>query len=280
MKFKHPKKYRITIKDESHLTEVASRRVTLWGILSAIIAAVLLFMLFSGMVIAFTPLRNLLPGYLKDSQRSATEDGLLRLDSLMLVYERNQAYIDNYLRVTDTNRIPEDSVALTPTSRELTSDSLMTAAKDEQKFVSQMEERERFNISVLAPLAADGLIFSPVTGDGIFTAESVGMEEGIVLMPREESVRCAADGSVIALYYSHAERGYAVTIQHNRGFVTSYTHVGAPIVGVGDIVSAGQIVALSPTIDSKGKRFFKVRMWHNGLPISPSDYLASPSIKN
>lgn len=268
--------YRITVEDESHLTQVASRRFTIPVILGIGTAFVVLCLVISGLIISLTPLSTLLPGYLEDSQRSATEEGLLRLDSLMSAYEVDRAFIENFLRVTDPTREPGDSAAVKMVSRELSADSLMPTTNEEREFVSQMEERERFNISVLAPLAADGMIFSPVCGDGIFTKESETSTEGTVIIPAGDNVHSAADGSVIALYYSAADRGYVLVTQHNRGFVTSYAHIGSPLVGVGDYVTAGQIVAFAPAPDSKGSRKVTVRMWHNGLPIIPFEYLGVP----
>lgn len=231
----------------------------------------------SGAIVMLTPLRTLLPGYMKESQRSATEEGLLRLDSLMDAYEEKSAYIDNFLRVTDTDRIPGDSSMMTPTERELTPDSLLTASNRERKFVSQMAEREKFNISVLAPLAADGITFSPAVPEGLFTSESQTDNLGVIIFPSDESIQCTADGSVIALYHSADDRGFVVTVQHPRGFITSYGGVGTPLVGIGDNVNAGQVIALSPSPDSKGVRKIYVRMWHNGLPLVPYDYLGNPA---
>lgn len=112
------RKYRITIEDESHLTEVASGRFTRAGLIGIGLLAFVGFLTVAGLLVSLTPLRTLLPGYMKESQRSATEEGLLRLDSLMEAYEVNRAYIDNYLRVTDTERQTGDSAAVVPTSRE------------------------------------------------------------------------------------------------------------------------------------------------------------------
>lgn len=271
---KRTRRYKITIEDESHLTEVASVSVSPLGFWSSLALIVVLSLFFSGLIIWITPLRTLLPGYLKQSQRSATEEGLLRLDSMMTLYEQNRMFVDNFLRVTDTDRVPGDSSAVVPVSRELSSDSLMTAGRAEQQFVERMEERERYNISVLAPLAADGVNFSPVTADGIFTSDSRRSETGVVVLPGDESIQCAADGSVIALYYSAPEHGYVIAVQHAKGFVTSYAGMGTPLVGMGDYVNSGQIIALAPKPDKNNRRSFRVRMWHNGLALVPYDYLA------
>lgn len=266
-------KYRIKVENESTLTDVVSLRISAPAALLAALFILGIAVLISGALIAYTPLRNLLPGYLKESQRAATEEGLMRLDSVMAVYERNQAYIDNILRVTDENRESSDSAALTPVSRELTADSLMKAGPAEQKFVSQMEERERFNISVLAPLAAEDLLFSPVSSEGVFTEESRKSTEGEIILARGASVQSAADGTVVALYYSAPLRGYVIVVQHGRGFLTSYTHTGTPLVGVGDMVNSGQAIALAPSPDARDTRRVMVRVWHNGSALVPYDYL-------
>lgn len=268
-------RYKLTVEDESHLTEVASVRFSRTGICCAAVGFVLLSFTVAGVLISLTPLRTLLPGYLKQNQRSATEEGLMRLDSLMTAYEDNKAYIDNFLLITDTDREPGDSAAVVPTSRELTSDSLLTATPEEERFVNQMEERERFNISVLAPLAAEGVMFSPVTSEGIFADGTKSSDESTVLLPTEESIRSAADGTVVALYHTGSE-GYSISVQHGRGFLTSYFGVGTPLVGIGDHVNGGQMVALSPEPDSQGRRSFSIRLWHNGLPLVPYEYLGTP----
>lgn len=278
MKFR--RKYRITIEDESHLQEIARWRLNVAAACAVGIAGLCVAVVLAGLLICLTPIRTLLPGYLKDSQRYATEEGLLRLDSLMSVYEVSNKYIENFLRVADTDRQPGDSAAIAETDRRLHADSLMEASTSERQFISEMEEREKFNISVLAPLAAENMLFFPVSAEGVFTKESETSKEGVVILPREENVRSAADGSVIAMYYSAPERGYVIVIQHQHGFVTSYTHTGAPLAAVGDYVNAGQIIALSPTPDSKGVRKFTVRMWHNALPIVPFDYIGHPGNVN
>ena len=266
-------KYKITIEDESHLTEVTSRRFTLVGLCAAMGVVLLLSLILAGLIISSTPLRTLLPGYLKESERSATEEGLMRLDSLMEVYEKNQAYIDNILRVTDTERTSSDSTGISRPQRRAVTDTLTGPSRSEQRFVSQMEERERFNISVLAPIAAEGISFRQPGRNSLFTTESRGSEIGEVLMLSDENVENIAEGTVIAIYYSAADRGYEIVVQHSRGFITGYSHMGSPMVSVGDHISAGQVIAMSPHPDTKGRRILRIRMWHNGLPVIPYDYI-------
>lgn len=271
------KKIRIRIDDEAHLVSLADVSLSRWTLVPAIFGATAVLLLIAAAIIMLTPLKTLMPGYMKQEQRSATELNLLRLDSLRAVYETNQRYIDNFLHITDIDRTPSDSASITVNTRELTPDSLLPPSDRERKFTEAMEERERFNISVLAPLAADGMLFSPVSDTGIFTAASKDAETGEVVVPPEGTVRAMADGCVLASYYSPAEKGYVVVLQHPRGFASRYSGLSSPLVSAGDLVNAAQILALPPAPDRSGKRVFKVMMWHNGLPVIPYKYIGNYS---
>lgn len=228
---------------------------------------------FGCFIVLLTPLHTLLPGYLKENQRSATEENLMRLDSLGNVYETHQRYIDNFLRITDTERIPGDSVLMKGDSVLSNRDTLLPPSSRERKFVARMEEQEKFNISVLAPLAADGMTFSAISDSGIFSSSSKDSEVGEIILPSEASVLSITEGTVLAAFFSRAEDGYVMVIQHPRGFASRYSHLGKPLAVMGEDVEAGQIIASSPPPDTYGKRYIYIRMWHNGLPVVPYKFI-------
>ena len=270
---KHRSKFRITITDEAHLRTVADASFSPSSLILIGVACVVAALILAGVIVMVTPLRTLLPGYLKEAQRSATEDNLMRLDSLSSAYEKNQAFIDNYLRVTDIERKPVDSIAVNAAALTLAPDSLLPPSKRERQFNAAMEERERFNISVLAPLEADGMMFAPVSDQGVFTAASRSSEKGEVLLPQGAPVCAVADGTVLTAYYSPAARGYVAILQHARGFVTAYSRLGSLMVSPGDIVNAGQAISLPPAPSATGKRTVEIMMWHNGMPVIPFNYV-------
>lgn len=268
--------YRIRIDDEAHLETKVDATISGVRLCLLSAAALVAVIILAGLLVMVTPLRTLLPGYMKEQQRSATQDNLLRLDSLQLVYENNQAYIDNILRIYDTERDVDHDTAYTDTiaaEGEPATDSLMIPSEREQRFVAAMEERERFNLSVLAPLAADGMQFSVVSKSGIFTTDSRQREKASIIIPANDNILAAADGTIIGHYYSPADHGYVIIIQHHRGFTSRYTGTGAPTVNSGQQVQAGQVIAFGPKPDGKGKRSISLMMWHDGLPVIPYDYL-------
>ncbi len=275
---KRIRKYRIRIEDESRLQSVADITFSPTSIILICVSSVILFLMAAGVLVMITPLRTLLPGYLKQSERSATEDNLMRLDSLLGVYERNQVFLDNAMKAFDISRHPTDSASINMNTVIMSPDSLLPASGVEKKFVSIMEEREKFNISVLAPLAADGMMFTPVSDDGIFAVNSRKDTKGTFILGSEQAIRCVADGSVLDSYFSIADNSYTILVQHGRGFVTRYSNVGKPLIDVGDPVMGGQMIALPPRPDKYGKRSVEIRMWHNSQPLIPYDYLGDPGV--
>ncbi|MDE5868698.1 MAG: M23 family metallopeptidase, partial [Muribaculaceae bacterium] len=155
----------------------------------------------------------------------------------------------------------------------LSNDSLIAPSSRERSFVAKMEEQERFNISVLAPLAANGMIFSDISDTGIFSSSSKEKEIGEVLLPSDASITAIAEGTVIESFHSNRDKGYVIIIQHPKGFVSRYSAIGKPLVTPGEDVESGQMIASLPPADKTGKRNIYIRMWHNGLPLIPYKFI-------
>lgn len=224
-------------------------------------------------IIMITPLHRLLPGYLKESLRVESQQSAIRIDSLSQILDKNQLWIDNLLTVTNTQRQSKDSINYAGSLGTYNPDSLLDAGIRESKFVSSMEERERFNISVLAPLDADGMMFSPVAPNALIASQTRNSTTPQIILPSDSPIQSIADGSVLATYISPALGGNCILVQHARGFVSAYYHTGNPLVTSGDAVNAGQAIALAPKPDSKNSRWINLKIWYNGTPTPPADFI-------
>lgn len=278
MKLGRIKKFRIKIEDESRLETVADFSISPWRVVGVAAFLVAAMILLGTLLVMLTPLRTLLPGYMKQSERAQTEDNILRLDSLRNAYQMNEKYLMSVIHAMDTDREAKDSTSSPNMARELSPDSLLPASRVEKQFVNMVEERERFNISVLAPLAAEGMMFSPVADGAVFTAAS---RKGLVgdILIQDTPVMSIADGSVLASYYSPQDYGYVVIVQHRKGFVSRIAHVGSPMVSAGDQVTAGQVIAAPPPLDARGQRRVSAMIWHNGARVVPYEYIGTAGTK-
>ncbi len=270
---KAKKRYRIAIEDESKLRQVASVSVSptmLWGVG---IVSLILLIAFTGLIIMATPIRTLMPGYLKRGERAEAKEGLLRIDSLRDAFRINSLYLNNILNVLDTDRTPTDSLLKVTTPNELPPDSLLPASPREIEFITRMKDREQYNVSILAPLAADQLRIYPVASGATVAEQSQNAMKPRILTPKGSPICAAADGRVIAIQNPAPEGGSAIVIQHDNGFASRYSHLGTPTISPGSHVDGGSVIAHGASGGAIGSGYFFVEMWYDGNSVEPSKIL-------
>ena len=102
-------KYKLTIVNENTLEEIVGLRVSKLNGLSVLLSVLTVLFLIAACIIAFTPLRNYLPGYMNSEVRSQIVGNALRVASLQQVLNRQNLYIMNIQDIFSGN-IPVDSV--------------------------------------------------------------------------------------------------------------------------------------------------------------------------
>lgn len=274
------RKYRITIEDESRLRQIASVSVRPYALWAAGAVMLLLFLLLAAIIIMVTPLRTLLPGYLKHGERTAAEQGLLRLDSIRDSYSVNSQYLENILTVLNTDRMPTDSVQKTYTPNELPPDSLLPASPREREFINEMKDREKYNVTVLAPIAGEQLHIYPVADGAVISEQSRNSVKVKILTPKGSPACALSDGRVLAVQNISPEGGASIVMQHDNGFATRYSHVGTPAVTPGAHVDGGSVIAHGATGGSLSPGYFFIEMWYDGSPIQPDKYLQGNAKKS
>ena len=216
-------------------------------------------------------------GRLAADSREEVIDMLMKLDSLKTVVDLNRAYIDNLSNVLDRNRIPTDSIDMGKPVAPLPPESLMDAGDAERNFVANISSQNNYRTSALASLAADGVTFHPLTMAGIQTQSSMESREAVIVVPGSDPVLAPADGRVIDIYYSSLN-GYSVMLQHPRGFVSRIRGLGRILVNEGDYLSVGDAVGMGPG-QKRRHSSITLRLWHNGTPLLPADYIRQPNQK-
>lgn len=270
---KAKKKYRIAIEDESRLRQIVSVSASPAVLWAGGIIICLLLIAITALLIMVTPVRTLMPGYLKKGERTEAEAGLLRIDSIRDAYRLNNLYISNILSVLDTDRTPTDSVQINTTPNELPPDSLLPTSPREIEFIAQMKDREQYNLSILAPLAAEQLRIYPVGAGAVVAEQSQNATKAKIITPKGSPACAITDGRVLAIQNPAPEGGSAIVIQHDNGFASRYSHLGTPTVTPGMHVDGGSVIAHGASGGSLSPGFFLLEMWYDGTPVEPARYL-------
>lgn len=268
-------KYKLTITNENTLEEIVGLHVSKLNGLSVLLSVLAVLFLIAASIIAFTPLRNYLPGYMNSEVRSQIVNNALRVDSLQQVLGKQNLYIMNIQDIF-SGKVRIDSVQTLDSLTEARHDTLMERTKREEEFRRQYEENEKYNLTSTASQPdVNGLIFyRPARGmvSDHFDAEKKHFGTDIAANPNE-SVLATMDGTVILSTYT-AETGYLIAVQHNQDFVSVYKHCGSLLKKEGERVKGGEAIALvgnSGTLSTGPHLHFE--LWYKGRPVNSEKYI-------
>lgn len=268
-------KYKLTIINENTLEEMIGIRVSKLNGISVLLSVLTVLFLIASAIIAFTPLRNYLPGYMNSDVRAQVVENALRVDSLQQLVDRQNMYIMNIQDIfRGTVRI--DTVHSIDSLTTVREDSLMERTQREIDFRKQYEETEKYNLtSITSRPDIEGMIFYRPTRGMItdrFNADKRHYGTDIAANPGE-SVLATLDGTVILSTYT-AETGYVIEVQHNQDFISVYKHCGSLLKQEGDIVQAGEAIAL---VGNSGQLttgpHLHFELWHKRRSVNPEKYI-------
>lgn len=270
--------YRLSFTEDDthmHLWSLRFRRSTL---ALAIAAGVMLLVLLSYSVIAFTPLRTLIPGYPDARSKKAAVTNAIKIDSLENAILRWNIYAENLSRVLsgeDTGRL--DSLLKAGTANFLSDKPREELAKQDSVLRESIRQEEQFKISgkEARKLPLEGRhFFTPVKG-----VVSQGFDRSIhpaidITAPAGSIVSAIYDGTVIFAGWNEAS-GNVIIIQHEGDLLSIYQHNERLLKREGEPVKAGESIAMvgSSKSISKNDRL-RFEMWHNGEPVDPTTYIS------
>ncbi len=267
--FSNPRRYRLDFIAENTFNRVwtirfSRARLIVVSTMSVAAVAALMFV-----IIFFTPVRKLLPGRLEGDLRSRYVDMAMRLDSLELRSIANDRYMTNLRNILSGET---DSAEVTDAVRKEISktkaDSLLAPSEAERQFVQLYEASDRFNLSVLTPIVAEGMAFYSPAPEALVEAVSNDNATSVSftqadLLPVSATYR----GTVVSVY-NNAEGLKTVIVQHPNDFISLYSGLSECFTKPGARLLAGERIGHS----GKGNTF-TFELWHSGSATDPSDYV-------
>ena len=275
-KLKH--KYRLIIYNDDTFEEVGFLRLSRLNLFSVVGLGLILLITAVTVLIAFTPIREFIPGYPDGNMQREIINNVYKLDSL----ERQIKIRDKYFE--SINTIIRGG---TPLSYENSQDTTIryediTFDKSEHDSLlrQQIEEEELFNLSILNNTSAKTdfsriHFFPPVKGLVTNSFDPNENHYGTDIVTATNKVVVATlDGTVIMANWT-LETGYVIQIQHSNNLISIYKHNSELLKKIGNHVTAGEAIAIignSGELTSGPHLHFE--LWHNGTPIDAEDYIA------
>lgn len=275
-KLKH--KYRLIIYNDDTFEEVGFLRLSRLNLFSIIGSGLILLITGITVLIAFTPIREFIPGYPDGNMRRNIITNVYKLDSLEHEIEIRDRYFESI------NTIIRGGTPISFENAQDTSVKYEEISFDKSEHDSllrqQIEEEELYNLSILANTSnktdfSSIHFYPPVKGlvTNSFNANENHFGTDIVTASNKVVV-ATLDGAVIIANWT-LETGYVVQIQHENNLISIYKHNSELLKKVGNHVTAGEAIAIignSGELTSGPHLHFE--LWHNGTPLDPEDYIA------
>ncbi len=272
-------KYRFSIVNDTTFEEVWRVRLTQYNAFLLITALVLFLIGATVSLIAFTNLREFIPGYPDVTMRRNILMSAIRLDSLDKELELRDKYFAN-MNAIISGREPADFYSVQDTSGNYRS-IVFTNNPEDSVLRARVENEEKYNLT-LGPSSLESVVslaglhfFPPVKGiiSGRFDERTRHFGTDIVAKPKS-SVSAVLDGSVIFTGWT-METGFVIQIQHPNNIVSVYKHNASLLKETGDLVKAGEPISI---IGDSGELYtsgphLHFEIWYKGSPLDPEKHI-------
>jgi len=272
-------RYRLIVYNDNTYKEVGFIRLTPFNILSILGLLVVLFITSIYLLLAYTPLRELIPGYPDSNFRRQIIVNALRIDSLQHEIEIRNRYYNNLNNIIAGNE-PMNYSNKTKDSVRVKNVQFSKSIKD-SILRKQIEEEEQFNLTVRQVEKKYETIdfsrmhfFTPISGIVTNAFNSQNGHYGVDIVAEANSViKSALDGTVILATWT-LETGYVIQIQHENNFVSVYKHNSELLKKEGNRVIAGEVIAIiGNTGELTTGPHLHFELWQNGKPVNPQEYI-------
>lgn len=273
--------YRLVLKKDETLQEVASYRLTLLNIYILISSILLIAVGLTTAIIFFTPLKKLIPGFAEPTNHPE----YLRLTRKITALEEEltsyKLYYENFRKILAPEEenpgepLPEDTGTTDGNSMPGNGGSA-----DAQSGEDLVTPPATLNIgssptrSTLLNSADYKYLMPPISGVISSKFDAATNHIGVdILAPHDTPVKSIWDGHVITADWT-LETGYTIGIQHNNDIVSFYKHNASLLKRAGAFVRAGEAIAI---VGNTGKLtsgpHLHFELWVQGKPVDPTRYI-------
>lgn len=224
-------------------------------------------------LVAYTPLLDLMPGYRTHAGRSREMliRSIVRIDSLERKMNDMLAYNENRILVVGGK---------TPAMQSIKSDSLprskgyVATSKADSLLRQKIETDERYRLNNAKPKTVQNSLnaVSPMYGLISERFNSKGLLGVRINGTRDAQVSAIADGVVILSEWS-PEVGHTIVIQHKESYLSVYRHLSGVLLSKGERVQGAQAIGYAGSDKEEELSLLEFELWREGKAVNPELYI-------
>ncbi len=271
-------KHRLVIMNDQTFAEVFSFKLSPLSLFVVAISGAFLLIFLTTYLIAFTSLKEYIPGYSSDVtiKRNLIKTNN-KIDSLSSALVLKDQYITNIQQIVTNTNYSKVSKVMKDTSKLYTNIKL-SAGEEDSTFRAELENQDQATLQAEPDNALSDikgyLFYPPVNGIISDKFKSVPNHLGIDIVGKEnEAVKATLRGTIIFANWT-LENGFVIQIQHANDMISMYKHNSSLLKKVGEKVNAGDVIAIignSGELSSGPHLHFE--LWRNGKPLNPAEFI-------
>lgn len=272
-------KYRLVIMRETSFEEVWQMKLSRMNVINALAVSLTVYTVIVVMLIIYTPLKQLIPGYPKAEMTRNIRLNAIRVDSLDYQMALKDQFIENLITIInggEPKTHSTDEGAATISTRDI-SDS---RSSDDSLLRINVEKAQRFNVTPQNTSPENRNLnqlyfFPPVRGLLMAHFDYANGHYGVdIATASNQGIKAVLDGTVILSDFT-TQTGFTLQIQHDHNLVSIYKHNKELFKKVGDRIKAGEVIA---TVGNTGELttgpHLHFELWHLGKPLNPEHFIA------
>ena len=268
-------KYRLVVLNEDTFEEKFAFKLTRLNVFVTVGVSMLVLIILTTLFIAFTPLREYIPGYSSAKLNHQATQLVLKTDSLQQVIHKQNQYFKSISNVlsgkVSVENFNKDSILNT---NENIAEVTLNPSKEDSLLREQVEQEDKYNVIDAAVDRTDFKLFPPVKGQ---ISEAYNAEENHfavdLVTTKNTPVKATAEGTVVFSEWT-AETGYVIIIEHRYGLISVYKHNSSLAKEQGELVKKGEVIGMvGSTGELSTGPHLHFELWSNGRPVNPTDFL-------
>lgn len=271
-------RYRFVVVDDRTFDEKWSVRLSPLFIVTFFGGGAIVIIGLTTLLIAYTPLREYIPGYPNGTEKRSMADNMVRIDSLELQLNQQAAYIERFKLLINGGTVADSSRMADSVKAGASPAELRKAGENEKSFRKKVEQEEdqvkSSGTNVSRQQKGPAYFFVPVNGTVSQSFNTQKSHNGVdISVAKDEPVKAALDGTIVFSGYT-SDGGFEIHIQHASNLITVYKHNSYLFKQTGQRVRAGETIAIAGNTGEQSQgTHLHFEIWDNGMPADPEDYV-------
>ncbi len=269
-------KYKLVILNEDTFEERLSLKLTRLNVFVIVSLSAIFLITVTYTIIAFTSLREYIPGYSSTALKKKATELNYKTDSLHRVIAMNDRYYTSIKQVLkgDVSAVEFNRDSIIEAVKLEVSEVDLAPIPEDSLLREKIDKEDKYNLFESATSTTNFVLFPPVSGtiSEAYNAKEKHYAVDIVVA-KDTPIKATSDGIVIFAEWT-ATTGYVTIIEHSYGLISVYKHSATLTKTQGDLVKAGEVIATAGnTGELSTGPHLHFELWNDGYPINPTNFI-------